>query len=62
MNVPELPGRFDYVLRLCDIFVSLSESSILLCSHFCIPESFLVVGFSPHGDTTGVFRIAHGHT
>ena len=32
MNVPELPGRFDYVLRLCDIFVSLSESLQSLAS------------------------------
>ena len=61
MNVSELPRlcvmNQSFVIYLC-LYLKLFSS----CAAVFISESLLVIGFSPHIDTTAVFGIAHDHT
>ena len=60
MNVSERPDHVYYgFLRLCNIFALLSKIVSSNAAVFLMPESFPIVGFEPHVDTTEVFGKAH---
>ena len=46
-----------FVIYLC-LYLKLFSSYVAVV----MPESFLVTGFSPNIDATGVFGVAHDHT
>ena len=62
MNVSGLPELCIMKQSLCMICLLVYLKYFPHVRQFIVTESLLVVGFSPHVDTMGVFGIARDHT